>query len=240
MKTRLFLLPFVCSLLLYLSCASTLFAQAFQNLDFEDANLSPIPEGQYGGLVPITNAVPYWTGYFNTKQVSQVLQNNFTLGAPSIDILGPNWGSSSIIQGQYTLVLQSGTDDHPDFTNVLYNAAVGQVGVIPVNSKSILMKVSGANFSVSFAGQVIPVSILGSGPNYTLYGGDVSAFGGQLGELRLSSAFLPGDPYSGGGAIDDISFSTQAIPEPSTLALTVAALTLLFGIGFRRPSYEQR
>lgn len=93
----------VCSLLLYLSCASTLFAQAFQNLDFEDANLSPISEGEYGGLVPITDAIPYWTGYFNTKQVSQVLQNNLTLGAPSIDILGPNWPSSYIIQGQYTL-----------------------------------------------------------------------------------------------------------------------------------------
>src|SRR5262245_34159592 len=94
--------------LLFLSAAmyaalSSVQAQGtFQNLDFESANLSPIPPGQFGGFVPSTSAIPNWVGYLGSNQVAQVLQNNLTFGAASIDILGPNWSSplGTIIQGQ--------------------------------------------------------------------------------------------------------------------------------------------
>src|SRR5690348_8043717 len=55
----------------------------FQNLNFESANLTPVPSGQFGGLVPITKGLPGWTGYVGTAQATQVLQNNLSTGAAS-------------------------------------------------------------------------------------------------------------------------------------------------------------
>src|SRR6266436_309416 len=91
----------------------SLHARAFVNLDFESADLTPIPPGQFGGSAPIGFALPGWTGYLGTNRVSSVLQNNLTLGTASLDILGPNWnnvGGIRIIDGQYTVMLQPGFD----------------------------------------------------------------------------------------------------------------------------------
>ena len=65
------------------------------------------------------------------------------------------------------------------------------------------------NYGLSFAGQQIPLSVLASTPNYNVFGGDISAFVNQTGELRIS----------GGGSLDNILFSNQPIPEPSVLGL---------------------
>jgi len=216
----------VCFLFVYLGYTSVLWAQAFQNLDFEDANLSPIPPGQYGGLVSIADAFPYWTGYLGTNQVTQVLQNNFTLGNASIDIFGPDLSTASLLQGQYTLVLQAGQDPFRTFDINLINASLAQVGLVPANAKSIMLEAAGAgtNFTVSFAGQTISLTPLGNGPNYTLFGGDITSFTGQVGELRLSTL----SPSGPGVLLDAISFSTEAIPEPSALGLVVAGVLGLF------------
>jgi hypothetical protein len=219
----------VCSLLLFLSCATGLLAQVFQNLDFEDANLSVIPSGQFGGNVSITNALPSWTGYLGTNQVTQVLQNNLTLGAASIDIFGPVW-NGFILQGQYTAELQAGLKPGADvsITN-LVNASLAQVGLVPANAKSITLEAAGTgtNLTVSFAGQTILLSAIGSGPNYTLFGGDISSFAGQVGELRLSTL----SPLGAGVLLDAITFSTQAIPEPNSFTLLMMAVT---GLGLWR------
>src|SRR2546427_4445553 len=76
---------------------------AFQNFGFESANLSPVPVGQRGGLVSISDAMPGWIGYAGTDQVSEVLHNNLSLGAAEIDIWGPDWTTQDgIIEGRYT------------------------------------------------------------------------------------------------------------------------------------------
>ena len=49
----------------------------------------------------------------------------------------------------------------------------------------------------------------GSASTYYVYGGDVSAYAGQAGELR----------FFGGGYLDNIQFSNLQIPEPSVLGL---------------------
>ena len=110
-------------------------AQGFVNLDFESATLFPVPSGQFGGEVSSTNAIPGWTGSLGTIQVTQVLQNNFTLGNASIDILGPNWSFAGIIEGQYTLVLQPGFDPFGSGHDV--SASISQTGLVPADARSI-------------------------------------------------------------------------------------------------------
>lgn len=218
----------VCSIALFLICTSGLWAQsAFQNLDFESANVAPIPAGQYGGLVPITNAIPFWTGYLGTNQWTQVLQNNLTLGQASIGLYGPVSPAGVILQGQYTVVLQAGFNPF-DGLQSFVGASLAQVGLVPANANSILLDVVtwGTNFTLSFAGQGISLSPVGSGPNYTVYGGNIAPFSGQAGELKLTILPTVDDPENS-AFVDAISFSTQPIPEPSALSLLLAGITAL-------------
>ena len=116
-------------------------------MDFESANLNPVPPGEFGGLVPIDQAFPGWTGYAGTNQVSQVRQNAATIGAPSLDIFGPNWTNDIIIEGFYTAVLQPGVNP----PNPAVSASLAQTGLVPATAKSIEMKVVGKFRLVSLA-----------------------------------------------------------------------------------------
>ena len=74
-----------------LALPSAIFSQGtFQNLNFEAANLPVIPNGQVGGFVSSTDAIPSWTAYYGTSQTFQVLHNNFTTGGVNISVFGPN------------------------------------------------------------------------------------------------------------------------------------------------------
>ena len=66
---------------------------------------------------------------------------------------------------------------------------------------------------MTFAGQPIPVVTLGSTARYITFGGDISPFAGQTGELL----------FQGNGGLDNIFLSNLPIPEPGLLNL--------FGLG---------
>ena len=72
---------------------------SFRNLGFENPILPLVPDAN--GFVPASNAIPGWT------PSTLVLYNNISLGAPSVDLFGPNQ-SVSIIEGSYSVVLQAG------------------------------------------------------------------------------------------------------------------------------------
>src|SRR6266496_1832873 len=186
----------------------------FQNLGFEAAHLTPIPPGEHGPFVPIDQALPGWSGFLGTQQVASVWQNDFSLGSANISILGPNWPLNGIIEGQYSVLLQAGLIS-PSY---LVEASISQTGWIPIGSESIQFKVFGADVSVSFAGQDIPIVPLSVANNYTLYGGDVSRFAGQSGQLTLSTRTLP-DSGLHNAHLDSIVFSAQVVPEPSVIGL---------------------
>jgi hypothetical protein len=80
--------------------------------------------------------------------------------------------------------------------------------------------------TVSLGGVTVPYFALSTGPNYTLYGGDVSAFAGQTVELDLSLSRAPGADYSNLN-VDSIEFSASTIPEPSVLTLSALGTVLL-------------
>ena len=208
--------------LLFLSVQS-IFSQGFVNLDFELANLTSIPAGQFGGYVSSTNAIPNWTAFIDGNQTTQVLQNNLTVGAPSIEILGPDWNLGGIIQSNYTVVLTAGVGGH--------TVTMSQTGLIPNSASSLLFVANSGNpggftFQVLFAGQSLNFSALSTGSNYTLYGADISPYSGLTGALSFSVSSIGSSfAYT---YLDAIQFSNTAVPEPSEL--TLAALgTLLLG-----------
>jgi hypothetical protein len=174
---------------------------SFYNLDFEN------PEPPLNAsVVPISNALSGWTGNIGGTQVDSVFYNTVSIGAAAISLQGPG-SLSPILQGSYSVGLQRSSAGPPT------TAAVGQTGLIPQNTKSLtLFAAPGSVFQATFAGQLIPLFQIGAGPNYVILGGDISEVAGLTGELR----------FQGGGFLDNIQFSTQPIPEPSTLALLLS------------------
>jgi hypothetical protein len=214
---------------LLLSAAGAVGQGTFQNLGFESANLSPVPAGQYGGSVFSLDAIPGWTGFLGTNQVTQVLQNDETLGDASIDILGPYWNLGGIIEGQYTVVLEPGLG--PGDVNA--SASITQVGLVPANAQSLLFKAATFSpFSVSLAGQTLSLVSLGTGPNYTLYGADISSLAGQTGALTITALAA----YNTSDYFDSFQFSNLPIPEPGVFSLSVLGVLVLGGrvLGRRR------
>jgi hypothetical protein len=79
-------------------------------------------------------------------------------------------------------------------------------------------------YTVTFAGQPIPLVALGSTSTYTIFGGDISTFANQTGELLLQ----------GGGLLDAIQFSSQRTPEPSIFGLFTLGALLVGWCALRR------
>src|SRR5688572_25544832 len=96
--------------------------QSFVNLNFESPipPLTPDPFFQ----VPITNALPGWTGYLGGTQTDRVSYNTVSLGAAAIS-LHDQGSSRQPVQGNYSVILQ------PSEPFLQDSAAVGQTGQIP-------------------------------------------------------------------------------------------------------------
>ena len=237
----------VCSLLLYMSCASSLRAQAFQDLDFESATLSPPPTGP-GGAVNFAPAFPGWSGFAGTNQLDTALYDATYLDSAAISIvdtnpLGPGV-FGKLIDGNYTVVLQAG--NYPPFgpppigpTDV----SLSQTGLVPAGTKSLRFLALPAGgfaaspFAVSLGGVNLNlVSFPVTNENYTLYEADVSAFAGLDEELKFT--LLAQNPHVGNRylSLDSIEFSPDPIPEPSGLSLLVIGIV---GLGIWRVTWRK-
>jgi hypothetical protein len=171
----------------------------FQNLDFESATLSPVPPNSGPPVyVPISSGLPGWTGYIGTVQQAQIIQNTFGLGQAEIDILGPNYPAAGplpgtlpgTIDGNYSVLLQSGLS--PIDGTSLVGASIAQTGAVPLGAESMQFKAWQTlytKFTVSFDGLTLFPVVLGTGPNYTLYGVNISPYDGQTGPLEFTANF---------------------------------------------------
>jgi PEP-CTERM motif len=194
-------------------------AQNFVNLDFESADLPAIPEGQYGGRVPISQALPGWLGLTASTPADFVFHNNFALGSPSISIFGPSWTSAQgVIEGRYTALLQSGV--------VSGDASIFQTGMIPLGTQSIQFWaaptsdfMSMSDFAVLFAGQQLNLVLLPADGaiGFTRYGVDATGIDGLTGELKFTA--LANSSHPNNFLLDSISFSVMPVPEPATWTL---------------------
>jgi hypothetical protein len=205
----------ITSMALGLAHVSVLAQGTFQNLNFEQAN--PVfvsgPDSPYDATT--ASALPGWTVLIGGVQQSVVTVNNPTLGAPWVSLVGPgtHFGFSPI-DGDYSVLLQgyAGT------------VAISQTGLIPSGTQSLLFEsatglLQPGLLEVSVGTQDVPLVAVGTGPNYTLYGANISAWAGQTDALTFSAA--PGGAFINNWELDDISFSPNAVtPEPSPLVLT--------------------
>jgi hypothetical protein len=89
---------------------------------------------------------------------------------------------------------------------------------------------------VTFNGSLVPLFSFAGGTTYNTLAGDMSAFAGSLGELRITA--LPVGFFGGFNRVhfDDIVFSTEAIPEPRVPALSVLGASLLGWLWPKRAS----
>jgi len=195
----------------------------FKNLDFEHPNVPLVPDAEF--QVPISDAIPGWAGYVGGSLVDRVAYNTVSLGAAEISLQGQG-SLFQPLQGNYSVGLQSVFGGGPT------TAAITQTGLVPLGSRSLLFVTGPADkLEAAFAGQVIPTIQLGAGLNYILLGGDITRFAGETGELRFTS------PPSGGGLLDEIQFSTQAVPEPGAAWLSAVGISFVAWMPlFRRRS----
>jgi hypothetical protein len=92
---------------------------------------------------------------------------------------------------------------------------VTQSGFIPTAARSVqfLVQENPSSLSVSLNGVAIPIFQLPASVLGAVYGADISAFAGTTASLTFTEG--PGTTL-----IDDISFSSQSVPEAGTMALT--------------------
>jgi hypothetical protein len=197
----------------------------FQNLDFEQAIDVPTYPGS--PFIWTANALPGWTVYAGGIPQTEVGHNTVLLAVAALGDSSP-W----VLDGKFSAILAG-----PGLSFV--TPSIAQSGTIPAGSESLRVLALGG-FLVSFAGHPVPLQFLASGPGGGAFcGADISAYAGQYGQL----AFQIG-PFSSGGVnlLDDISFSTQAIPEPGALPMLglVALVLSLRSSGRRVRSAEMR
>ena len=194
--------------------------QGFINLDFERATIvRDTSSPYYPYAVYASNAIPGWTpsGFLGSNEI---LYNDISLGAACVSIFDTS-GLYPVIDGTFSIQIYGGANGAP-------GASISQTSLVPVPAKSILFKAykspaPGGTLSVSLGGQGIPFSALSTGSNYTMYGGDISSFAGQIQQLIFSAP--PGN--NAYWVIDDIQFSSLAVPEPSVFGVSALGALLL-------------
>ena len=197
----------------------------FQNLDFESATLPPVPTSlQFG------SAFPGWTGCVGGVPLGTALYNNEFLDSSGISIVDRNSIAGSVIQGNYTAILQAGlalgTPQPADTT-------LSQTGLVPSGTQSLLFQArftfgqSPTSFAVTMDGQNLSLVPQSSSGGNTLYSADVRQWAGQTATLdftvfaarpHIDNAFL---------TLDAIQFYPVPVPEPGVFCLFAVGSAVL-------------
>ncbi len=210
------------------SLLQTASGQNFTDLDFESATIVPVAGTGIPNLVYASSAVPGWT-IQSVYGPNYMFYDALSLGAPSVSLCGPTnnpgYFSPLALDGHYSIDLYGGVPGSGDTSG----GSISQTGLVPASARSLEFLAAGtfANgpLHLSLGGQNIPFYALYTGPGYTCYGADVSAFAGHVEELAFTPPFNSG--VNNYWELDDIGFSTAIIPEPG-----ISSLFLLGGFLF--------
>jgi hypothetical protein len=226
-------LPF-CRVATLLSVQIAAAQGTFQNLDFEAAGVPVVPS--YTPIQVLTSvALPGWTAYVTTNQQSQIWYNGVSAGGAIVTLIDTHtydW-SNAVIGGNFTATLDAGydpvTDTHAPVT-------IAQTSLVPVAAKSLRFSASGdveGFLLLTLNGLNVPFYPLEAGPNFEVYGGDITTFAGSTAELRFTEVFTPSRLFPI-AFLDNIQFSEQPIPEPSAVSLLALGVGVLKWQGRRR------
>lgn len=196
--------------------------QGFLNLNFENVTIST---NHFPGGDTFDAIVTGWTAYISGAAQTKLAFNAISLGGATISIHDTNSvylaSPPPQIQGKYLVLLQSASST---FSLGPQTAGIGQTGQIP--AWALTMSFWGYfDGSLTFNNQSLSYIQTGSTANYNIYTADISAFSGQTSELLFTALFQRT------ARIDNIQFSSTAVPEPSTLALFGFGVVML---GVRR------
>lgn len=194
-------------------------AASFTNLNFEAADVPVLNTGQFLEVTP-EQALPGWNALIGTHPATLVGYNGLPIGSAAISLLGPNFYSTNLIpQGRFSTVLTAAFSPQDNFAGV--DVSLSQAGLIPNGIKSITFLSSEPTVGVSVDGASLSLTPLLVGGLFTRYGVDVTSYAGQQVNLKFTSFFVA--PSGAAVTLDDIRFSTNPIPEPSSLALLALA-----------------
>jgi hypothetical protein len=178
-----------------------------------------------GSLVSLAEGFPGWTASYTsggvTLSATQVSYDFISLGSAASSIVDSS--SATVIQGDYSAVLFAG-GNAPSVGGVngnAYSPTISQTGTIPPGTESLLIDIGTTPFlpTVSIDGQPIEMVPLQAFVHYTLFGGNVASFGGDVGTLSISEPLGPSGAFAD-AEIDNISFSPTAVtPKPDPLIL---------------------
>lgn len=189
--------------------------QGFIDLNFEHPTIvTSTPSG--GGYNFGTANVPGWTEYNGLGDVNYsggmtVNYNNPTLDDSGVTLVDTNFLAP--IQGKYSIMLYGGSVYAENGTN---GASIGQTAQIPTTAQSIIYW--GNALQVTFNGQPLSFSDISDTPNYSIWDADISPYAGQTGQLLFTA------PWQTYGLLDNIQFSTMAVPEPRAMSLFICGL----------------
>ena len=214
-----------CLLALAGACSMPVHAQEFVNLDFDQATLpQPLPPGPQ--VFAWSDALPGWNhsaGDSTEHVYLQVGHIGFSQWYAILDTTFSPFGSAS---DAYAAGLHSGTfreqEPRGDFTT----AFLSQTGRVPVGAQTLSLLANTPQFGIALNGTSIAMQA--DGPDRWI--GDISAFAGQVVELRITDGVV--DPMSTFLVVDEIRF--LPVPEPSTFALTALGVLVLCALARRR------
>jgi hypothetical protein len=189
----------------------------FQNLDFEQATITPTP---VGGLTHFPDPAQCFPGWTVGGSGTFVMYNGLSLNNPAVILMGPNFPNAANytpLQGSYSVLLQYyGTGGPPP--------TLSQTGFIPADAKSMSFLTTPSESAGVVTLDDSPISLI------SIAGGrmaaDISAFAGTEVELTFSTT-TPFLSRASALYFDDVQFSPSQIPEPNMLALSGLAALLV-------------
>jgi len=190
---------------------------SFQNLGFESATAVQIPDDPFR-RINFTQAFPGWMGFVGDHQEAAAGDNGTFICCSLVSLWGGPSNPSLALSGAFSVALHGALGDNGQPANT----AIAQTGLVPLTAQSLLFRARGVGpWSVSLAGQTLPLVALSSSANYTVFGAEISAWAGQASELKFTAIAL--QQQSSFVVLDAIEFSPEPIPEPSVVTLIATA-----------------